>query len=118
VTAFEIIDAIKATAARERFLCGKIADCLLNDKAQHLFPHRAILFRVKARASPSAKWKSSVSLPKDITTKKCRPALPERSHRDYTPQKHHGQTAGEQHGRTRDVCHPQQHLDPKQYLFS
>ncbi|MBK5285366.1 MAG: response regulator transcription factor, partial [Bacteroidia bacterium] len=30
----EIIDAIKATAARERFLCGKIADCLLNDKPQ------------------------------------------------------------------------------------
>ena len=28
----EIIDAIKTTASRERFLCCKIADCLINDK--------------------------------------------------------------------------------------
>jgi DNA-binding NarL/FixJ family response regulator len=28
----EIIEAIKATASRERFMCGKIADCLMNDK--------------------------------------------------------------------------------------
>jgi DNA-binding NarL/FixJ family response regulator len=28
----EIVEAIKATAARERFMCGKIADCLMNDK--------------------------------------------------------------------------------------
>lgn len=30
----EIIDAIKTTASRERFMCGKIADCLINDKPQ------------------------------------------------------------------------------------
>ena len=32
----EIIGAIKTTASRERFLCGKIADCLLCDKTQNL----------------------------------------------------------------------------------
>jgi len=32
----EIIGAIKATASRERFLCGKIADCILCDKVQAL----------------------------------------------------------------------------------
>jgi DNA-binding NarL/FixJ family response regulator len=30
----EIISAIKATASRERFLCGKIADCILDNKVK------------------------------------------------------------------------------------
>ena len=30
----EIVSAIKVTASRERFLCGKIADCILYDKTQ------------------------------------------------------------------------------------
>ena len=48
----EIIDAIKATASRERFLCGKIADCLLSDKSQiHPAPPRDFVSCEGARVS-------------------------------------------------------------------